>query len=56
MKDDTSNAGRDTASVGTWACGLARKLVNRRTLIIALQVLYWVVKIARLIARLMGNS
>ena len=51
-----SNAERNTASIDTGARGLARKLVNRKTLIIALQVLFWIVKIARLLSRLMGNS
>ena len=56
MKDDASNVERNTASVDTLVCGLARKLVNRRTLIIAFQILFWIVKIARLLSRLMGNS
>ena len=56
MKHETSNAERKDVSVGNWAHGFARRLVNRRTLIIALQILYWIVKIARLLARLMGNS
>ncbi len=56
MTNETSNAERNDASVDSSARGLARKLVNRRTLITALQILYWIVKFARLLARLMGNS
>jgi hypothetical protein len=56
MEDETSNAERKYASVGSWTRGLARMFVNWRTLLIALQILYWIVKFARLLARLMGNS
>ena len=38
------------------ARGIARKLVNRRTLMLALQALYWVVKLARWLTRLFGDS
>jgi hypothetical protein len=56
MEEDASNAERNTASIDTAARGLVRKLVNRKTLIIALQILFWVVKIAPLLSRLIGNS
>jgi hypothetical protein len=39
---------RKKTAVVNWARGVIRKLLNRQTLIIALQVLYWIVKLARL--------
>ena len=53
---DPPNVERKKASVCTWVRGIARKLVNRRTLMLALQALYWVVKLARMLARLFGDS
>ena len=53
---DPPNVERKKVSVCTWVCGIARKLVNRRTLMLALQALYWVVKLARMLARLFGDS
>jgi hypothetical protein len=35
--------------------GLFRKLVNRRTLLIAFQVVFWVYRIVRMIGRLLGD-
>ena len=56
VEDDPPNVERKKASVCTWVRGIARKLVNRRTLMLALQALYWVVKLARWLTRLFGNS
>jgi hypothetical protein len=39
---------RKKTAVVIWARRVIRKLVNRQTLMIALQVLYWIVKFARL--------
>ena len=55
-KADPPNVEWKKASVCTWVRGIARKLVNRRTLMLALQALYWVVKLARMLARLFGDS
>ena len=51
LKDERKNA-----AVVNRVRGLARKLINRRTLIIAFRILDWIVKIACLIYRLKGDS
>ena len=56
VEDDPPNVERKKASVCTWARGIARKLVNRRTLMLALQILLWIVKLARWLSRLFGDS
>lgn len=56
VEDDPPNDERKKATVANWVRGLAHLLLNRRTLIIAFQVLWWIVKIARLLSRLMGGS
>ena len=56
VKNDPPNDGRKKALVGNLVRGLARKLINRQTLITAFQILYWIVKIARVLIRLMGGS
>jgi hypothetical protein len=48
---DTPNAERKIAKADISARGLARKLVNPKTLIVALQILFWIAKIARLLSR-----
>lgn len=54
--EDTSNAERKIAKVDISARGLARWLVNPKTLIVALQILVWIVKIARLLSRHASGS
>ena len=56
VDNDPPKNERKIAAVVHRVRGLARKLINRRTLITAFQILYWIVKIARLIYRLKGDS
>ena len=56
VENDPPNDERKKATIANWVQGFSRILLNRRTLIIAFQVLYWIVKIARLLSRLMGGS
>src|SRR5262249_34916479 len=56
VEDDPPNVERKKASVCTWVRGIARKLVNPRTLMLALQILYWITKLARWLTRLFGDS
>lgn len=46
---------RKTASAKRRASGFDRKLVNRHTLIVAIQVVYWTVRIVKAVRQMFGD-
>ncbi|MFT4159597.1 hypothetical protein [Shinella sp.] len=54
MTDPPSDE-RKTANAGKRARGLGRKLVNRHTLIAALQIVYWTVRIIKAVRQMFGD-
>lgn len=52
---DPPSVERKSADSWEWARGLCRNLVNRRTLMIAISVLAWAVRVGNLLKRLFGD-